>query len=156
MTGGTSDALRVRDQVLDDHRRLRTALAALARETTAARREEAGSVLSLGAMLRDLRETFLAHLDYEERELVPFLRVANAWGAVVANRVHEEHKAQRAAVALLVEGATDREKPSIGVLAEQIHRFIHALERDMQHEEATLLTEVALGEEVVVSDQECG
>jgi hypothetical protein len=96
--------------------------------------------------LSALRDAFLLHLDYEERELFPLLRGASAWGQVVATHAADEHHAQRATVSALIEDAAEGSGKRVAELVEEIGWFVKGLERDMEQEEARLLTRSALGD----------
>jgi hypothetical protein len=98
----------------------------------------------------------LLHVEYEEAELVPLLRAASAWGPVVATNVGDEHRVQRTTVTALLEDASLGSGKPLEELVEDILWFILGLQRDMEQEEAKLLTRNALGEEYVVADQSDG
>jgi hemerythrin-like domain-containing protein len=156
MTLPKSPAERVRDMVLGDHRRLRVLLNTLARETSALQKGEPDAAQQVCEVLGDLCDTLQLHLDYEDRELVPILRDANAWGQVVASRVREEHRVQRTVISALADDPADRCSKRTDAFIEELGAFIRWLEQDMQMEEATLLTDSALGEGYVVIDQNAG
>jgi hypothetical protein len=103
----------------------------------------------------ELAGAFLRHLQFEERELVPLLKCADAWGPVRATHLADEHAAQRATLAALVEDVEAAEKPT-DQLSEEIAWFTRGILRDMTEEEAGMLSSCAHGEAVVVPEQSGG
>src|SRR5690606_29283805 len=126
----------VRANVLDDHGWLRELLGDV---DEIARRVQQGDH-ALRSRLRQrtlaMRERFLGHLELEERQLLPALRDADAWGEERARRLEQEHAAQRARFeALLQRLRTPRADPCR--LADEVRALIADLLADMHEEERT-------------------
>ena len=103
----------------------------------------------------ELCETVERLLDYEDAELLPLLEHADAWGEVRVESLDDEHRAQRAMIAALLEdiGAGAR---SIPELVDEITWFVAALERDLAEERTLILVGDPLDEQGVVADQSDG
>jgi iron-sulfur cluster repair protein YtfE (RIC family) len=141
----------IRQRILDDHGQLRRLFADL-RELLGepAAGPSAGAVRELAAALR---QRFLAHLDLEERLLVPALRDADAWGAERADRIAREHALQRAQLERLLTHLRDATyAPS--ELARELDALVSELQVDMEHEERTALSPTLLRDDVIAVDGE--
>lgn len=103
----------------------------------------------------ELCETVERLLDYEDAELLPLLEHADAWGEVRVESLDDEHRAQRAMIAALLEdiGAGARSVPE---LVDEIEWFVGALERDLAEERTLILAGDPLDEQCVVADQSDG
>lgn len=149
----TSSTERVRGRVRAEHailRSLSNALVAVAREATC----DGKQLPYVQSILGQLASELELHLEFEERELIPILREADAWGPVRVEAISEEHSQQRTLIRALVENA--RGPCDIGALAEELGRFVESFARDMAEEEEHLLNADALGEESVVLEQTDG
>ena len=138
----------LRRTVLAQHAELSKLLDTVA---AAARRVQGGdgSVLDL---LRDcgreLHERMSEHLDYEDRWLVPAMRELDAWGTERARSIDEEHRDQRELLSFVLSRLEDRKAP-VQLLADQLLSFVAAMRDDMQFEEAAVLREDLLRDDVV-------
>lgn len=144
---------QIRENVLDDHvwlRELLTDVDELARRVQAGDHELRGR---LHERALAMRERFLGHLELEERDLLPALRDADAWGEERARRLEQEHAAQRERFAALLERLqTPTADPCR--LADELRALIADLLADMQEEERLLLRESVLRDDPIVPAQE--
>jgi hemerythrin-like domain-containing protein len=135
----------VRQRVLADHAELRERLDAI--EALADRFERSDE--AVGSELRErglaLYARFSAHLEIEERYLIPALRAASREGARRAERLHHEHDEQRELLRYLTGRISQQPSPT-ALIARELRSFAQYLRQDMGHEEQTLLDE-ALREE---------
>ena len=145
----------IRARIFSEHAMLRRGMATLSREAAGAQKGIAGAIGRLYDAVRDVRDAFERHLDYEERAFVPLLREADAWGPVRVTHLLDDHRQQRIALVALVEDVTEGAKP-IDELAEEIAWLIRSLQNDMDQEESKLLDSYALGTCSIVLDQTDG
>lgn len=135
----------VRQCILEEHRKLRARLAAIA---PLADRFEGGDA-EVGPSLRDaalaLYEALAAHLLLEERTLEPALRRGTAEGMRLAERLAHEHREQRELLAYLVNRLQQHQAPTL-LVAREVRHFVEYLHLDMAYEEETLLAAAALGD----------
>jgi hemerythrin-like domain-containing protein len=136
----------IRRKILDDHAHLRAMLDAL---QPVAERFERGDPTD-GAKLRAealaVYEFLAEHLRHEERTLEPALRARGASGIRLADRLAHEHHEQRELLSYLLSRLRDDLRPSL-LLARELRNFAEYLRLDMAHEESTLLSTAALGDE---------
>jgi len=92
--------------------------------------------------MHDLRRTFAQHNAAEAELLEPMLRPADAWGPLRVARMTEEHAAEHAVMARLLEGE-DLE------VARHIPDFAEELLAHMDAEERTVLSPAVLRDGVV-------
>jgi iron-sulfur cluster repair protein YtfE (RIC family) len=141
----------IRQRILDDHALLRRMFADLQGLLGApAGAPPPDEVRELGAALR---QRFLAHLELEERLLVPALREADAWGEQRAGKVAREHALQRAQLDRLLDHLRDATRAP-AELARELGALVNELEVDMEHEERTALSPSLLRDDVVAVDGE--
>jgi hypothetical protein len=145
----------VRQLILQDHERIRLGIAAM---HEAAESAQAGVCGALGRLREETDRfcaRFLRHLDLEEAVLVPALREVDAWGDARADVILNEHAVQRITIETLVE---DLRAPRVDVrrAGAAIRRLAEDLATDMEHEEATLLHEDLLRDDVVSLDSFVG
>lgn len=138
----------VRQQVLNQHARLRDALGTvhnLARSTNPADAEA----------LREEALLFLSalsfHLDFEDRTLLPILEDIDAWGKERVEHVRKEHEEQRADIADLEKRVTNASEPREAVAA-AVEAFRTRLLLDMTNEEKDTLDAHLFAEDVVDPD----
>jgi hypothetical protein len=128
----------VRERIRADHAALRPLLCAVG---DLARRVEAGEGSRVVASLREcgvaLLERFAAHLELEERILLPVLR---AEGGVRAERLAREHHEQRLLLEYILGRLQDAARPSL-VLGRELIGLVDVLMDDMADEEAGVLAE---------------
>jgi hypothetical protein len=149
--GPTMLPSEIRSQILQDHERIRVGLAAM---HEAAETAQAGACGALGRLREETERfgaRFLRHLDLEEAVLVPALREVDAWGEARADLILNEHAVQRITIRTLVD---DLRAPRVDVrrAGAAIRRLAEDLAADMEHEEATLLHEDLLRDDVVSLD----
>ena len=124
----------VRGRILSDHavlRRMLDRMEVLARSVLQGK-DGLGDELRLqaGALEAGLR----AHLELEERILVPALLEADAWGPQRVERFHAEHERQREMMDALWRARPLRERPTLEV-ALVVWGFARLLREDMASEE---------------------
>jgi iron-sulfur cluster repair protein YtfE (RIC family) len=138
----------VRARILQDHERLRLALA-----------EVDALVVSVGegrpaAVLRDRTRALLAgleaHLALEDEILFPAVEAMDAWGPVRAARMQAEHAEQRALLARLT--SLEKQVPD-GALCEAMTKLAKDLRGDMKREEAELLDPDLMRDDLVAINQ---
>lgn len=145
----------IRKCILEQHQELRDLLAnvdALAKRAVAG---EAGCAAELRQAGRVLLDKLVAHLDLEDRTLVPAVRDTDSWGEERAARLSQEHLEQRELFEYILARLRDAERASI-LLGRELHAFVEALLADMEHEEQTILDENLLRDDVVAIDVETG
>ena len=134
------------DRLVKDHAQLRGKSAVLRSLALGVLRGDADLAGTLVLKGRDLHETLIAHIDWEEDVLVPNLRRASPEASRVAERIHDEHQGQRLR---LVDSIRDLDleqgrADSVQVIGEmagvarELLDLTERLERDMAAEEATL------------------
>jgi len=141
----------VRLRVLEDHGRLRIALSKLRRLAQQVGAGLAGGSLKIRRELRSFADQFFRHLQMEEEVLLPVLRNVDSWGKERAERVLEEHREQRQTLLELLEDL-DRTPQRVTRHVRHVLWLCDALEADMLHEEAGVLSESLLRDDVVVID----
>jgi hypothetical protein len=143
----------VRSRILSDHERLRGDLEALEAAVSQAldRTSTASLRMDTEAFLARLR----AHMQWEESYLLPALREADAWGAERADALIRDHREQRDLLTFVDTRLRDEAEPA-ALLARNISNLIALLREDMRHEEAELLDERVLRDDVVAIDVETG
>jgi hemerythrin-like domain-containing protein len=144
----------VRAKILKDHERLRQELERL---------EACATAGELGApeaeALRELGESFLellaAHMRWEDENLAPALRDADAWGKEREARLVREHAEQRAEMRSLLDRLHDSERDAAR-LAQDLLALVEWLRRDMEGEEKETLDPDVLRDDVVAVDASSG
>jgi Hemerythrin HHE cation binding domain len=124
---------RVRMEVLAQHAFLRELMEQTLTSTTRGLQAEGPSVGELATSARELQRTFRAHLNFEERALLPILATEECWGPERARELLDEHARQRAELDTIIEGIElgwDRER-----LAFTVRSLVVDLLRDMRDEE---------------------
>jgi hypothetical protein len=140
----TMEPAQVRDMVLRDHEELKAKLAHLYRVIAHA------DVQAMAREARVLLHKLAAHLELEDAMLAPVLRTIDAWGPVRADRLNEDHTAQRREISELLhflEESEDAER-----IADRVSRFAETLERDMKEEEHDVLSSELLRDDTVSTD----
>ena len=102
-----------------------------------------------------MHDKLVAHLDFEDRYLVPTIRDVDAWGEERANRLAQEHVEQRELFQYILGRLRDTNRPSI-LLGRELLAFVEVLLEDMQQEEQTVLDADLLRDDVVSIDVETG
>ena len=144
----------VRARVLDDHAHLREELDRLEGRVRAGVSNDDGA-----RELRDMGEQILehlaAHMRWEDVNLAPALKEADAWGDERESRMAIEHRNQRRALRELLERIRNPERAADAV-ARDLLEFVHWLREDMDGEERTLLDPKVLRDDVVAVDASSG
>lgn len=137
---------RVRIEVLAQHRSLRELLQRAIHATNDGLRGLCDRHL-MALRIRELDETFRAHLAYEERALVPIVATDESWGPERAQAMLDEHQRQRSEMVALAEGIDedwDTER-----LALALRSLAVDLIRDMREEESGRLSDAVLSEPIL-------
>jgi hypothetical protein len=135
------NATEARTTLLAQHERIRellqvcTSLAGRARDDQEVVRE-------LDRALVELRDTFAQHNQDESAIIGELLRGPAAWGALLVDRMLEEHVAEHAAFWDILSRSSTEIVDRIGDLAEELDAHIAA-------EERTFLSPVTLREDVI-------
>ena len=141
----------IRRRILEDHRRIRAALDSLERSAGAVANGERPLVWPL----RVEGEELLDHMHWEDLYLRPALLEADAWGRERASRLDHDHREQRQLLEWALARVTDQIRPPV-LLARSLLDLAKLLRADMEHEEAALLDERVLRDDVVGIDVETG
>lgn len=144
----------VRAKILEDHERLRRELERLEACATGAELRE-----SEAAALRELGESFLellaAHMRWEDQNLAPALRDADAWGEEREKRLVREHREQREEMNAILERLRDPER-DVERIRQDLLALVEWLRRDMDYEEKETLDPKVLRDDVVAIDASDG
>jgi iron-sulfur cluster repair protein YtfE (RIC family) len=140
----------VRARILSDHDRLREdleRLESLVGELAAGRTAPTAVRADSVALVARL----YSHMRWEESYLLPALREADAWGAERAERLMRDHREQRELLDFLNARLHAQAQPE-ALLARDVQHLIVLLRDDMREEEAELLDERVLRDDVVAVD----
>lgn len=143
------DNSKIRKIILVEHEGLRISLRAIEELLD---RVDAGDVAarkSAHQQLTAMLQTFLRHIEHEERILQPVLAQIDAWGPQRSAAMSEEHKLQRALVMQLT-SVDPEDDPKAWV--RDVRIFTKDLLLDMADEEKTCLSPNVLRDDVVVVD----
>jgi hypothetical protein len=139
----------VRMEVLAQHAFLRELMEQTLTSTTRGLQPEGPSAGELATCARELQSTFRAHLNFEERALLPILATEECWGPERARELLDEHARQRAELDTIIEGIElgwDQQR-----LAVTVRSLVVDLLRDMNDEEDGLGASELLDQPVVYS-----
>ena len=145
----------IRRRILEDHRRIRAALDSLERSAGAVANGERPLVGPLRVEGEELLAKLLDHMRWEDLYLRPALLEADAWGRERASRLDHDHREQRQLLEWALAGVTDQSRPPV-LLARSLLDLAKLLHADMEDEEAVLLDERVLRDDVVGIDVETG
>jgi hemerythrin-like domain-containing protein len=134
----------VRKLILEEHADLRRRLDEIEPLTLRFEKGDAAAGADLRERALALYERFSAHLELEERSLVPVLREAGHDGERRAEHLAHEHHEQRELLRYLVGRLGAQPRPTL-LVARELSSFAEYLRLDMRHEEETLLTADAFG-----------
>jgi hypothetical protein len=137
----------VRTRILSDHERLRAdldRLEVLVRDLRGGRAASGTLRLHAAALVARLQ----AHMRWEEFYLLPALRDADAWGEQRAERLVSDHRQQRELFDFLNARLCDDAQPA-ALVARDVAHLVSLLRDDMREEEAELLDEHVLRDDVV-------
>lgn len=143
------DNSKIRKIILVEHEGLRISIRAIEELLDKVDAGDAEARKSAHEQLNTMLQTFLRHIEHEERILQPVLAQIDAWGPQRSAAMSEEHKLQRALVMQLtsVDPAGD---PKAWV--RDVRIFAKDLLMDMADEEKTCLSPNVLRDDVVVVD----
>lgn len=144
----------VRRRVQEEHDAIRAQIGALL-ESTREVAEHVADAPRLWRPMIELCRMLQRHLDYEDEVFLPLLAQADAWGPVRAASIDDDHRAERAMIAALVEDIAAGTR-SDGELVDEIAWFLSAVEHDMFDEERLALDGDVVSIECVVVDQSDG
>jgi len=102
-----------------------------------------------------LRTALFAHLELENRVLVPAIREVPAFGSTRADQMLIEHEEQKTMVNSTLMLLDDRNQPA-AALAAEVKRLVEGLRKDLVLEEEALLNEFLLRDEMIPDDAEAG
>ena len=104
---------------------------------------------------RALHQKLVAHLDLEDRVLVPALRDSDGWGEERARQLSEEHQEQRELLEYILKQLGSQSRTT-RVLGRTLRNFVDVMLDDMNHEESAILRGDVLRDDVVGIDVEAG
>jgi len=145
----TIENAKIRKIILVEHEGLRVSLRAIEALLDKVAAGEADARKSAHEQLLALLQTFLRHIEHEERILQPVLAVIDAWGPQRKAAMDEEHAMQRELVTHLT--TIDPSGDPAG-WAREVRIFMKDLLMDMADEEKTCLSPNVLHDDVVVVD----
>jgi hypothetical protein len=148
-----SPAAKARRAVLEQHVELRRLLTMGMAQAVASVRGEALAHEPLRSLVAMIRDMFVQHVADEEALILPILEDDLPLGPVRANRLREEHAAQRAEMEVLCNWP---EEESDLELALRFEGLGTALLDDIAHEERNLLTPEIIRDDCIVIDQSGG
>jgi iron-sulfur cluster repair protein YtfE (RIC family) len=143
------DNAKIRKIILVEHDGLRLSLRAIEDLLDKVAAGDVEARKSAHGQLIALLQTFLRHIEHEERILQPVLAVIDAWGPQRKAAMDEEHAMQRDLVTQLttIDPAGDP-----AAWAREVRIFTKDLLMDMADEEKTCLSPNVLRDDVVVVD----
>ena len=145
----------VREAILAQHEELRGLLHSLEELARRAAKSDDACVPALREIGVHAHDKLIAHLDFEDRYLVPAIRDAEGWGEERANLLAREHVEQRELFRYILERLRDTNRASI-LLGRELVAFVEVLRSDMEQEEQTVLDAELLRDDVVGIDVESG
>jgi hypothetical protein len=140
--------------ILWQHARIRELLNHAHAVAEAALDGAAPSPDAVASAIGDIRATIDVHLAFEERVLLPLLRVDLPVGPERAERLLQEHVRQREVLADIHREA--RDFPELPTLAAKLAFLTSWLLADMAEEERSLLIPDVVRDDQIVIDQSCG
>lgn len=149
MNAPTPDEIRRRVQ--EEHVAIRAQIGSLLESAHAVSRSS-DDAPRLWQPTIELCRTLQRHLDFEDEAFLPLLEDADAWGPVRVASIGDEHRAERAMIAALIEDIATGTR-SDAELVDEIAWFLNALEHDMFDEERLALDGDVVSVECVAVDQ---
>jgi hemerythrin HHE cation binding domain-containing protein len=148
------DAGTARRVILAQHARIRVLLEDAGKLAESALQGNVPQPETIAAAIGDIRTTMEIHLASEESLLLPLLRADLPVGPLRADRLLDEHRRQRATLLALESEA--HAHPELPELAAKLTFLTDWLLADMAEEEASLLTDDVVRDDIVVIDQSSG
>lgn len=143
------DNSKIRMIILTEHESLRLSLGKLEALLDPVAAGDVAARQSAHEQLNALMQTFLRHIEHEERILQPVLAVIDAWGPQRKAAMDEEHAMQRE---LVMQLAAIKPAEDPAAWAREVRIFMKDLLMDMADEEKTCLSPNVLRDDVVVVD----
>ena len=143
------DNSKIRKIIMVEHEGLRISIRAIEGLLDRVAAADKAAIASAHQQLNAMLETFLRHIEHEERILRPVLEVIDAWGPQRRAAMDEEHKLQRA---LVMQLASSNPGDDPAAWARDVRIFAKDLLLDMADEEKTCLSTSVLRDDVVVVD----
>jgi acetoin utilization protein AcuB len=149
---------QVRELILLEHQHLRQLL----RRTVSAARTviEGGTseadVDAMRAMARSALTALVSHTELEDRILAPVLETIDAWGHVRAKSLRQEHVAQRLSLQRALQAVSEEAPASSAMLAASVEDVLLDIFRDMEREEAEVLTSDLLSDDITRPSADAG
>ena len=143
------DNSKIRKIILVEHEGLRINIRAIEGLLDAVEAGDVHARESAHQQLNAMLQSFLRHIEHEERLLQPVLAAIDAWGPQRSAAMTEEHKLQRAQVMQLT-SVDPAEDPK--AWARDVRLFAKDVLLDMIDEEKTCLSPNVLRDDVVVVD----
>ncbi|MEO0326399.1 MAG: hemerythrin domain-containing protein [Myxococcota bacterium] len=149
-TGAPPLPSEVRARLVEAHGAIRERLARAGTLVAWLREGHAAAPSTLKTWAEDLHQLLVAHMEEEERLLLPALTEADGFGPTRAAALQEEHEAQRRGLqrvlaAIVSEGDGE-------LLADRIELLVARVRRDMDEEEAQYLSARLLKDDLVPAD----
>lgn len=138
----------VRERIRSDHVEIRKILLEV---TGLASKVKAGETRLQGSLREHCREvygTLLRHMELEDAILAPALRETDSFGPVREKQLREEHAQQRAVLARALSDLDNSDKGATD-LAQSILDLVESVRKDMEHEDADLLDENLLKDDLI-------
>jgi iron-sulfur cluster repair protein YtfE (RIC family) len=147
------DPSEVRERILREHVALREALVLLGDALDAGDAGDADRFEEARSRTAKLCSQLNSHTELEDRVLVPALREADSWGEVRAAKLLVHHREQREELKLLAEQAHSL---APAAFSQRAHALINDVIADMLHEEAAIINDRVLRDDVIGIDVEAG
>ncbi len=138
----------VRSRIRSDHAELRKVFDEV---TALATKVKAGETRLQGRLRERCREvygTLLRHMELEDAILAPALRETDSFGPVREQQLRDEHAQQRGVLARALSELDNSEKGA-AALAQSVVDLMESIRQDMEHEDADLLNENLLKDDVI-------
>jgi iron-sulfur cluster repair protein YtfE (RIC family) len=143
----------VRRRLLGQHQDLRQILLEADRVARLVLQGNPSQIAPLRATALAVASNFSAHIQDEEKSVLPLLQEVDAWGPQRVRQLMDEHEAQRAAISALLRL---EERGDGAELAHGMRALVVTILEDMRHEDRNLLGDAILRDDVVSIDQTDG
>ncbi len=140
---------KIRKIILGEHEGLRHALQTMEAGLEKVAKGDVEAQKALHGQLTRLLDTFLRHIEHEERILRPVLKDIDAWGPERLAHMDKEHAGQRVLVTHLA-GLFPSATPDQWVT--EVRAFVTHLREDMEGEEKDCLDPRLLRDDVISLD----
>lgn len=137
---------KIRRIILVEHEGLRIGMRGIESKLDLVASGDVGAIKETHQALQTLLETFVRHIEHEERILRPVLQTVDAWGPARVASMDEEHTTQRKQVTRLaqLDAVSDPAK-----WAREVRAFATELLADMADEEKTCLSPDVLRDDII-------